>query len=339
MRQSSLPDPPLASKEVVARRPGPHIPERGLEHEADSLASELPLTYGLSKFNDSMLTQPTPTTFSPVANGIASGGEAIASEESPDTPEQTAIRQAHAETRRYPGEGVPQSGESNAVSLADGSSQTTATNEQGRLLMPMRQLSSLDGRANSPGSNKGVSTPVPGEAVTVSKPATMSFDFASLPEEILPPEMPTSSEKHAKLPSQISDTLRQLADNPELMARYRPVHVARPIKDLERGYWSVDTSSWPKELQHQFWTDLVRYHAAGRLGYLVMLSRPRVEGFDHASGLGTVRLFFFGEVVPHMYLVLYALSNGRVRGVGAQWVSAIDGSVLVQMRSSTTSKG
>jgi len=286
-----------------------------------------------------MLTQPIPTISPPVANRIASRGEATASEESPDNSEQAAIRQAHGEIRKYPEQGVPQLAKSNTVSLADGSSQTTAAGKQGRLPLPMRQLSSSSGRTNSPSNDKGVSTPASGEAVTVSKSASMSFDFASIPEEVLPPEMPTSSEKHTKLPSQVSDTLRQLAENPELMARYRPVHVARPIKDLERGYWSVDTSSWPKELQYQFWTDLVRYHKAGRLGYLVMLSRPRVEGFDHASGLGTVRLFSFGEVVSHMYLVLYALSNGRVRDVGAQWVSAIDGSVLVQMRSSTTPKG
>jgi hypothetical protein len=42
-------------------------------------------------------------------------------------------------------------------------------------------------------------------------------------------------------------------------------------------------------------------------------------------------VYCWGEVVEHVYLLLYVASDGRVRRMGLQWIDA-DGAVVVQMR-------
>jgi len=41
-----------------------------------------------------------------------------------------------------------------------------------------------------------------------------------------------------------------------------------------------------------------------------------------SNGLGRVRVFCWGEVVEHVYLLLYVASRSRIRKVGAVWVDA-----------------
>ena len=41
-----------------------------------------------------------------------------------------------------------------------------------------------------------------------------------------------------------------------------------------------------------------------------------------SAGLGRVRVFCWGEVVEHVYLLLYVASRSRIRKVGAVWVDA-----------------
>ena len=54
---------------------------------------------------------------------------------------------------------------------------------------------------------------------------------------------------------------------------------------------------------------------------------------ESVGGLGLVKVFCWGEVVPHVYLLLYVASNNRVRKSGLQWVDA-EGEVVVRMRGS-----
>lgn len=332
------PDSPRASVQLSALQSGSGILENIVEHEPGSLSSQLPLKCNLSESNADIVSQPIPRSPSQVITRTAPDCEAVTSGMPPGTSERAATCQDFGATRTSREQAAPSSTGSNAATAVVVHSQIIALHALKGFPLSTVQLPYASSRKSPPGGARRARTHASREDAQTSDSTSMAFNFTGLPYVVVPPLMPTSTEKRRSLPSQISDTLRHLADNPELMSRYRPVHLARSINDLERGYWSVDTSSWSQILQHQFWSELVRYHGAGRLGYLVTLSRQVPEGLDPASGIGAVRLWSFGEVVPHMYLVLYALSNGRVRDVGAQWVSAVDESVLVQMRSSTNPK-
>jgi hypothetical protein len=44
-----------------------------------------------------------------------------------------------------------------------------------------------------------------------------------------------------------------------------------------------------------------------------------------------VRVYCWGEVARHVYLMLYVASKSKVRKLGLKWIDA-DGEVVVQMR-------
>ena len=61
----------------------------------------------------------------------------------------------------------------------------------------------------------------------------------------------------------------------------------------------------------------------GRVGWGVWCTRE-------ADTL-VVRVYCWGEVARHVYLMLYVASKSKVRKLGLNWVDA-DGEVVVQMR-------
>jgi hypothetical protein len=52
------------------------------------------------------------------------------------------------------------------------------------------------------------------------------------------------------------------------------------------------------------------------------------EGSEHE--LGTVKVFCWGEVVGHVWLLCYVASQARLKRVESQWVDA-DGEVVVRI--------
>ena len=52
------------------------------------------------------------------------------------------------------------------------------------------------------------------------------------------------------------------------------------------------------------------------------------EGVEHE--LGTVKVFCWGEVVEHVWLLCYVASQARLKRVESQWVDA-DGEVVVRI--------
>ncbi|KAK0815507.1 hypothetical protein LTR75_003795 [Friedmanniomyces endolithicus] len=121
---------------------------------------------------------------------------------------------------------------------------------------------------------------------------------------------------------------------------YHPVSVSRTVRPLERGYWSVNTTTWTHEVQHKFWSFLDNQVGSGDAGWGVWcLREPDQSGSSllgkRQDGLGLVKVFCWGEIAKHIYLMLYVASNSRVRKIGLQWVHAEE-QVVVQMRSSET---
>ncbi|KAK3116719.1 hypothetical protein LTR53_002628 [Teratosphaeriaceae sp. CCFEE 6253] len=123
--------------------------------------------------------------------------------------------------------------------------------------------------------------------------------FVNLPLTIRPPEPPVSLNSFV---THITPDLSMLADQLILSERYVPILTTRDLRPLERGYWLIETSSWPRELQSTFWAFLVSTVGIGKAGWGVWCLREHAH--QSALGLGNVKVFCWGEVVAHVYLML-----------------------------------
>lgn len=150
--------------------------------------------------------------------------------------------------------------------------------------------------------------------------------LSALPTSIRPPPPEPSL---VRFETHITDSLEYLSENPNLSKSYKPVSVARELRQSERGCWTFDIASWPMQLRVEFFAYLAKIIEPGRAGWGVWCERE-------VGGL-VVRVFCWGEVVRHFYLLLYVASKSKVRKLGLRWVDA-DGEVVVQMRRVDESK-
>lgn len=142
----------------------------------------------------------------------------------------------------------------------------------------------------------------------------------------------------------ITPALHKLEQNPDLFATFRPTVVERTLNDHERGHWEVQCSKWTPEVQTTFWETLQTVVGTGKAGWGVWCSRgPEVPLCSQSSqhrrertqevaeaAFGPVRIYCWGEVVKHIYLLMYVASNSRVRKLGLRWFDA-QGSVVIEM--------
>ncbi|KAK5677478.1 hypothetical protein LTS10_010050 [Elasticomyces elasticus] len=147
--------------------------------------------------------------------------------------------------------------------------------------------------------------------------------FHDLSLTIRPPDPEVAIENFT---THITPTLSYLSSSPQLAEVYTPISVSRPLLPLERGYWLIDPAPWPTEAQIAFWKFLESKVGTGQAGWGVWCLR---EGDGEV--FGKVQVFCWGEVVKHVYLMLYVASTSRVRKIGLRWVDG-EGEVVVQMR-------
>ena len=93
---------------------------------------------------------------------------------------------------------------------------------------------------------------------------------------------------------------------------------------MERGYWLLDTGDWNEGLRSRCWNCLGNYVGKDLAGWGVWCTREP----DHSS----LRVYCWGIVVGHIYLLLFMASESKIRGVGACWVGG-DGEVIIKMPS------
>lgn len=117
----------------------------------------------------------------------------------------------------------------------------------------------------------------------------------------------------------IPENLAKLAD--KLSSRYRPT-ATRDLDPLERGFWAVDCSSWSSETRRQTWVFLFRYIETGMASWGVWCRRSP----DHDS----LRLYCWGHLIKHTYLLLYLASERALKYTGADWKDA-EGEVVLQV--------
>lgn len=223
-----------------------------------------------------------------------------------------------------------------------------------------RRLSQSPESAHVPSSMPGEAEE-PSDSISASEGDTRSFqesfaasDFlgsalSSLPMEINPPPPTPSSTAH--FTSHVTQPLNMLAETLKFSRVFRPARQLRPLRVLERGYWSLklaiqepnketDRSRDPLQTSHEkkridftpwsvdfflgFWNFLSAFIGKdGRAGWGVwcicdsLTDRPTSP---NTTRLVEVKVYTWGEIAPHIYLLLYLASERKIKKVpDVQW--------------------
>ncbi|KAL3961835.1 hypothetical protein ACCO45_003358 [Purpureocillium lilacinum] len=107
----------------------------------------------------------------------------------------------------------------------------------------------------------------------------------------------------------------------DLSSRYHPVEL-RPVEPLERGYWLIDCSRWSSEKRLEAWVFLTNYLHKGLAGWGVWCRRDAAHGW--------IRLYCWGCVVKHTYLLLYLASARQIKTTRAKWIGS-DGEMALEV--------
>ncbi|KAJ5274092.1 hypothetical protein N7478_009217 [Penicillium angulare] len=170
-----------------------------------------------------------------------------------------------------------------------------------------------------------------------------------LPLEIRPAPPPIST---ATFVTHITPTLSMLTERLKPARTYKPLHQSRSLDPLERGYWSTNMVLWPDKKGpghdhhwdvstfHRFWSFLSDFIGKdSRAGWGVWcileytdLSPSFLGGVSvHDANemvLVQLKVYAWGEIAMHIYLLLFLASERRVRGMGLQWRDSRDETVV-----------
>ncbi|KAK3330382.1 hypothetical protein B0H66DRAFT_59638 [Apodospora peruviana] len=138
--------------------------------------------------------------------------------------------------------------------------------------------------------------------------------------EIFSPAPPTDL-RDVDPTDMVTGPLAKLAGDFNLQARFKPESQTRQLRPFERGYWTVDCRSWEASLKQSCWGFLTGYLTKGNAGWGVWCGRD--------SGFTGMRLWCFGHVVGHIYLLLYVASQRKLKITGASWLGADNEPVIV----------
>jgi len=150
-------------------------------------------------------------------------------------------------------------------------------------------------------------------------PASRVSNTATNPNEIRPPP-PRTSFSSAKKQDFFTNHLSDWVNHSLGAKWWKEEFVTRKLRDLERGYWLVDYSTWDAGLRKQSWDFLQNEIGNGKLGWAVWCVR--------APERNEIRLYCWGGIVQHTYMALYVISKRALKGTGATWHDG-DGKAVV----------
>ena len=181
----------------------------------------------------------------------------------------------------------------------------------------------------SPVVVKDFATPAHPPASPSKQAPSATASTSGSPEDALPTEIrpPLPEVSTRSFETHVTAALDHLASHEALANAYKPVFATRDLNKTERGHWSFDMTPWPDQLRREFFDFLANTVGQGKAGWGVWCARGTDE-----SGPHLVKVFCWGEVVRHVYLMLYVASKSKVRKLGLRWIDA-EGKVVVQMRS------
>lgn len=142
-------------------------------------------------------------------------------------------------------------------------------------------------------------------------PASSPLSQQSLEALVIRSPSPPPEVEDLQASSLISSQFAKVAQ--DLSSRYRP-QAKRELDEFERGYWLVDCSRWSDETRREAWIFLTKYLKSGLGGWGLWCRRDTL----HQS----IRLYCWGCVVKHAYLLLYLASGRRIKTTGAKWIDA-----------------
>lgn len=137
--------------------------------------------------------------------------------------------------------------------------------------------------------------------------------------EIISPPPPTAVQ-NLEPDDVVTAHLKYMAENFGLKERYRPKFQTRELRPFERGYWLLDCSSWEQSLKDEAWSFLTDHIEQGLVGWGTTCKRDKAFTW--------IRLYCWGHVVGHMYLLLWAASRRQAKYVGMSWIAG-DGKAVV----------
>lgn len=158
-------------------------------------------------------------------------------------------------------------------------------------------------------------------AVNPAKPGQLE-ELRNLTRSVYPGPPETSSEPFT---SHVTPVLINFYSNEILSKRYQPSFVLRPLRQSERGHWLIDMNKWPIETRIKFWRFLEQHVGSGSAGWGVWCSRDDLHDGDQSTSdidrqmlelptqLDKVKVHCWGEIVQHVYQMLYVASNARIR--------------------------
>ncbi|RAL13469.1 uncharacterized protein BO97DRAFT_388626 [Aspergillus homomorphus CBS 101889] len=190
--------------------------------------------------------------------------------------------------------------------------------------------------------------------------------LVTTPLKIIPPLPPVST---SPFKTHITPTLSMLATRLRSERTYTPVRQTRDLDPLERGYWflhinlvpseppppsraaahsnpAISTTTWGVSFFTRFWTFLSDFLKEGRAGWgvwcIVEDAQPTPppavkpgQSTTHPPADAemqrlTLKVYTWGEVASHIYLLLFLASERRIRRMGAQWRDGGD-KVVIEM--------
>ncbi|PVH87541.1 hypothetical protein DL98DRAFT_509786 [Cadophora sp. DSE1049] len=167
------------------------------------------------------------------------------------------------------------------------------------------------------------SQPIPTSSKPAATPNTSSFLAPGLWWEQLEirPKPPVTSTAELIAEMFITPHLAMIAKRMP-PSNYSPVLQKRDLREMERGYWLLECEGWDEDLLQRCWNTLGRCIGRDLVGWGVWCMRDK----DFKS----IRVFCWGVVVRHIYLLLYMASENRIRKAGARWIGG-DGEMIIQM--------
>ena len=208
------------------------------------------------------------------------------------------------------------------------SSSTTNSSKRKRIelsqIEQVTQSRESNGSTENPqveGMNRSIEvTPSQVTKVASSFQSSQRPSFASI-LEVRPPPPPISSANMTE-DILITESLHQLVRKMPIEKFFYVESQTRVLRPMERGYWLISCKTWKEELRRSNWDFLGGFIAQGKAGWGVWCVRD--ENFE------TVRVYCWGCVVAHIYMLLFMSSERKVKGIGASWIGG-DGEAVIIM--------
>jgi hypothetical protein len=123
----------------------------------------------------------------------------------------------------------------------------------------------------------------------------------------------------------ITPRLEKLARDVKLEMRFEQrKKQTRELRPFERGYWLVDCSGWSSEDRFMTWGFLTNYIENGEAGWGIWCRRDEAYKW--------IRLYCWGCVAGHMYLLLWLASKRQLNYTAVHWITAGETVITMEQR-------